>query len=283
MKIGIGLPNQVPNVRGDVIPGWARTAEDAGFSSLGSIGRIAFPGVMDTVALAAAAGATSRIGLLPCVLLGPLWPAVLLAKEVASIDAVSGGRLTLGIGLGARPDDFVADARGPKGVGKRFDRDLEIYHQVWRGETPLGMNEPAVPAGTREVPLLFGGFSPKTYERMAKWGAGYIAASFGPPMAAAGFESARAAWQEAGNAGEPRLVAVAYFGLGDPDAARGGVHKYYEFTGDMADAIAGGVLTTSDAVKEAAKAFADIGSGELIFSPGTDDPDEVKRLADVVL
>src|SRR5688572_29052149 len=213
MKVGIGLPNQVPNVRGDVIPAWARAADDAGFSSLGSIGRIAFPGVMDTVALAAAAGATSRIGLLPCVVLGPVWPAVLLAKELASIDVVSGGRLTVGIGLGARPDDFVADARGPKGVGKRFDRDLEIYHDVWRGETPLGMNAPAVPAGTREVPLLFGGFSPKAYERMVKWGAGYIAASVPAPMAASGFESARAAWQEAGKAGEPRLVAVAYFGL----------------------------------------------------------------------
>ncbi|MEU6033261.1 LLM class flavin-dependent oxidoreductase [Streptomyces tauricus] len=62
---------------------------------------------MDTVALAAAAGATNRIGLISNVLLGPVWPAHMLAKEAQSIDGVSGGRLTLGIGLGGRPDDFV--------------------------------------------------------------------------------------------------------------------------------------------------------------------------------
>ncbi|MEU3080408.1 MULTISPECIES: LLM class flavin-dependent oxidoreductase [Streptomyces] len=64
MKIGIGIPNQIRDVKADVIPEWARRAEDAGFSTLGSVGRIAYPGVMDTVALAAAAGATSRIGLI---------------------------------------------------------------------------------------------------------------------------------------------------------------------------------------------------------------------------
>ncbi|GHA65701.1 hypothetical protein GCM10010372_76720 [Streptomyces tauricus] len=69
---------------------------------LGSVGRVAYPGVMDTVALAAAAGATNRIGLISNVLLGPVWPARMLAKEAQSIDGVSGGRLTLGIGLGGR-------------------------------------------------------------------------------------------------------------------------------------------------------------------------------------
>ena len=60
MRIGIGLPNQVRDVRAAVIPAWARRAEEAGFATLGTTGRIAYPGVMDTVALAAAAGATTR-------------------------------------------------------------------------------------------------------------------------------------------------------------------------------------------------------------------------------
>ena len=284
MKIGIGLPDQVPNVSADVIPEWARSAEGAGFSSLGTVGRIAFPGVMDTVARAAAAGATSRIGLISNVLLAPVWPAGLLAKGVASIDGVSGGRLTLGLGLGGRPDDFVAEGRGPKGLGKRFDADLETYHKVWRGELVDGMQNPAVPSRTRGVPLLFGGFAPQAFARMVRYGKGYVAASVPPPMAAAGFEQARTAWKEAGREGEPRLVAIAYFGLGNPDRARAGIHAYYSFAGEQfGDAMAGAVLASPDAVEDAVKAFADIGADELVLNPGADDPDEVKRLADVVL
>src|SRR5581483_12439926 len=95
------------------------------------------PGVMDTVALAAAPGATTSIGLFPHVLLAPVWPPVLLAKETADIDAVSGGRLTLGLGVGIRPDDFVVDGLGSSGRGRRFDRDLAVYRDVWQGK-PVG-------------------------------------------------------------------------------------------------------------------------------------------------
>jgi hypothetical protein len=63
MRIGIGLPNQVRDVHAPVIPAWARRAEEAGFATLGTTGRVAYPGVLDTVALAAAAGATTTIGL----------------------------------------------------------------------------------------------------------------------------------------------------------------------------------------------------------------------------
>ena len=137
MKIGIGLPNQVRGTRPTVIPDWAARAEQAGFSTLGTVGRIAYPGVMDTVALAAAAAATTSIGLFSNVMLGPVWPPVLLAKETAAIDEVSGGRLTLGLGVGIRPDDFVVDGLGVAGRGRRFDHDLEIYRDVWKGE-PVG-------------------------------------------------------------------------------------------------------------------------------------------------
>jgi alkanesulfonate monooxygenase SsuD/methylene tetrahydromethanopterin reductase-like flavin-dependent oxidoreductase (luciferase family) len=95
-------------VRPASIPVWAVKTEAAGFCTLGTIGRVAYPGVMDTVALAVAAGATSRIGLLSNILMAPVWPAALLAKEAASIDGVSGERLTLGVGVGIRRDDFVA-------------------------------------------------------------------------------------------------------------------------------------------------------------------------------
>ncbi|MFE0025757.1 LLM class flavin-dependent oxidoreductase [Amycolatopsis sp. NPDC059021] len=283
MKIGIGLPNQVRDVRPTVIPEWADRAEEAGFSTLGTVGRIAYPGVMDTVALAAAAGATRRIGLLSNVLLGTVWPPVLLAKEVAGIDGVSGGRLSLGIGIGGREDDFVTGGLGPKGLGKRIDADLEVYRNVWRGEPVGGGENAAVPPGTREVPLLFGGFAPAALARMAKWGQGYVGGSMPPEMVAESFEHARAAWREAGREGEPRLVAITYFALGEPDTGRGKVRDYYSNMGDMADFIASGVRTTPEEVRDAVKAFGDIGADELIFNPATENLDDLARLADLVL
>jgi alkanesulfonate monooxygenase SsuD/methylene tetrahydromethanopterin reductase-like flavin-dependent oxidoreductase (luciferase family) len=112
VRIGIGLPNQVRGAEPAIIPSWAAAAERAGFGTLATIGRIAYPGVMDTVALAAAAASTDSAELLATVVVGPAWPPVLLAKEAAGIDAVSGGRLPLGLGIGLRHDDFVVDGLG---------------------------------------------------------------------------------------------------------------------------------------------------------------------------
>jgi alkanesulfonate monooxygenase SsuD/methylene tetrahydromethanopterin reductase-like flavin-dependent oxidoreductase (luciferase family) len=283
MKIGIGLPNQVRNVRPTVIPEWAAQAENAGFSTLGTAGRIAYPGVMDTVALAAATGATSTIKLITNILIAPAWPPVLLAKEIAGIDGISGGRLTLGIGTGGRPDDFVVEGLGPQGRGKRLAHDLATYQAIWRGE-PVGGTNPAVPAGTREIPLLFGGFSDPAFERMARCGEGYIGGSMPAPTVADAFVKARTAWAGAGREGSPRLVAIAYYAIGDIDTGRANVHDYYSAYGEeYADAISSGVNDGPDAVRSAVQEFAAIGADELIFNPTLDDLDQIPRLADAVL
>lgn len=282
MKIGIGLPNQVRNVDPSVIPAWAAQSEQAGFSTLGTVGRIAYPGVMDTVALAAAAGATSTIGLLSNVLLGTVWPATLLAKEVAGIDGVSGGRLTLGVGIGIREDDFVADGYGPRNRGKRFDQDLETYRDVWQGKPVGGDLNAAVPPGTRQVPLMFGAASPVALARMAKWGEGYVGPSAPAPMVGPAFDAARKAWAEAGREGSPRLVGLVYYALGNPEQGRANVHDYYSVSAEFAEIVVGGVATTPDTVREAVKAYTDLGADEVIFNPGTDDIDEIGRLADIV-
>ena len=283
MKIGIGLPNQVRDVNPAIIPAWAQRAERAGFSTLGTIGRIAYPGVMDTVALAAAAGATSTIGLTTHVLLATVWPGELLAKELAGIDGVSGGRLTVGIGLGGRPDDFVVGGLGPKGLGKRLDRDLESYRALWTGQPVGGGDNPGVPAGTREVPLLIGGTAPASFTRMAKWGKGYIAGGMPASYAAGFFDQARAAWKDAGREGEPHLAAIAYFSLGDPDKGRVNLRDYYAVAGDYAEQVAAGMNDSADAVRAAIASFAEIGTDEFILVPATDDLDDIERLAEIAL
>jgi alkanesulfonate monooxygenase SsuD/methylene tetrahydromethanopterin reductase-like flavin-dependent oxidoreductase (luciferase family) len=282
MKIGIGIPNQVRNMRPDVVPAWARLSEESGFASLTTVGRQAYPGLSDTVALAAAAAVTSRVELISGVLLATTWPGPLLAKELAGIDGVSGGRLTVGIGVGQRPDDFIAEGYGPKGRGARMDRDLETYRDIWRGEPVGGGPNPAVPSGTRQVPLLFGGFAPAVMDRMARWGEVYVAGSVPAPMAAPAFDAARDAWRRAGREGAPRLVALVYFALADGDKGRENVYDYYSGTPEFAGVATGALCDSSARVKETISSFADIGVDEISFNSGTDDVDEIKRLADIV-
>ncbi|GHJ36660.1 LLM class flavin-dependent oxidoreductase [Streptomyces sp. TS71-3] len=284
MKIGIGIPNQIRNVRADVIPEWARRAEAAGFSSLGSVGRVAYPGVMDTVALAAAAGATSRIGLISNVLLGPVWPALMLAKEAQSIDGVSGGRLTLGVGLGGRSDDFVVEGLGPRGTGKRLDQDIETFKSVWRGETPDGCDNPLVPEGSREVPLLFGGMVQASYDRVARSGRGYIGASLPASMVTGAFDGVRAAWKDAGRDGSPYLVAIAYYAVADVEGGRANVYDYYSTAGaEIAGLISSAASGGADAIRKTVGEFEALGADELILNPTGDDLDEIERVAEIVL
>ena len=69
MDIGIGLPNTVPGTEGRRLVDWAKNAEEAGFSTLGTIGRLVYPNYEELIALAAAAAVTSRIRLTTSVLL----------------------------------------------------------------------------------------------------------------------------------------------------------------------------------------------------------------------
>ena len=283
MKIGMGIPNQVRNMRPDVVPAWATLAEESGFAALTTVGRQAYPGLADTVALAAAAAVTRRVELISGVLLAATWPGPLLAKELAGIDGISGGRLTIGLSVGQRPDDFIAEGYGAAGRGARLDRDLAAYREIWRGEPAGGGPNPAVPAGTRQLPFLFGGFAPAVMERMARWGTGYIGGTVPAPMAAPAFEAARDAWRRAGREGAPRLVALAYVALGDSDKGRQKVYDFYRVLGsEFAGVVTGAVCDSPAKVRERISSFADIGVDEISFNPGTDDLDEVKRLADIV-
>src|ERR1700742_1740358 len=261
MKIGIGLPTQTRDVSAAIIPQWAAGAERAGFATLATIGRTAYPGAMDTVALAGAAAATSTIGLTSTVMLATVWPPVLLAKELASIDAMAGGRLTLGLGIGGnRPDDFVVAGLPPHGLGNRFDRDLETYHRVWQGEPIGGGDNPAVPAGTRAIPIMFGGMSSAAFARMARCGGGYIGGALPAAAIKPFFDSARQAWESQGRKGSPKLVAIAYYTFGGVDQGRANIRDYNLALGaDHAEAISQALPVGREGVKEAVESFAEIG------------------------
>ena len=249
MDIGIGLPNTVPGTEGRRLVDWAKNAEEAGFSTLGTIGRLVYPNYEELIALAAAAAVTSRIRLITSVLLAPLYAnTALFAKQAASLDRLSGGRLVLGLGLGGRDDDFTASALPTTGKGQRFDQQLTELKRIWSGER-YGY------AGGPE--LIIGGTAEASFRRVALFGDGWIMGGGTPDMFAAAAAGVDEAWAQAGRPGRARKLSIAYFALG-PDArnqADNYLLHYYHWLGDIARQIAAGAAVSTDMVKGYAAAF----------------------------
>ena len=284
MEIGIGLANTL-EIDGPMVVGWARRAEERGFAQLATIDRMVYPTYDSLTTLAAAAGATSRIGLLTDVLLTPVYPPVWLAKATASLDALSSGRLTLGLGVGARPDDFAAVERPFERRGRLMDETLALLHRAWAGEPVAGGTLPVCPppaAGGR-VPILIGGNSDAALRRTVQWAAGWTAGGGGPQTAAGMVERVRKAWTEGGRDGEPRLAALTYFGIGDEQASRRALRSYYGFLGERVEMLVESGLRSPQAAADAVRAYADVGITEVVFIPTVANLDEVDRLADAVL
>jgi alkanesulfonate monooxygenase SsuD/methylene tetrahydromethanopterin reductase-like flavin-dependent oxidoreductase (luciferase family) len=205
MDIGIGLPSTIPGIPGRLIQQWASAAEQAGFSSLGTLDRLVYSNLETVPTLAAAAAVTERIGLTTAILMGPYrGNGALLAKQLATIDAIAGGRVRVGIAVGGRADDYEAAGTSFQERGRTFDAQLAELRAVW-AQQPRGHAGPIGPAPVHVggPPLLIGGNAPATYRRMTEFGAGWIMGGGGPQAFAAGADQARHAWREAGRAGPP--------------------------------------------------------------------------------
>jgi alkanesulfonate monooxygenase SsuD/methylene tetrahydromethanopterin reductase-like flavin-dependent oxidoreductase (luciferase family) len=246
-----------------------------------------YPNYEELVALSAAAAVTSRIRLTTSVLLAPLYSnSALLAKQAASLDRLSGGRLVLGLGLGGREDDFTASALPTKGKGRRLDEQLTEMRRIWSGERrgyagAIGP-EPVRRGGPE---LILGGMVQASFRRVALLGDGWIMGGGTPNMFAQAAAGVDQAWQEAGRPGKPRKLSLAYFALG-PNArnqADNYILQYYAWTGDVAKQIAAGAAISTEMVKGYAAAFASVGCDELIFVPTTSSPDQIGLLAGAVL
>lgn len=279
MDVGIALPNAVPGTAGTQLTDWARRADRRGFSCLGTIDRVAYDNYEPLIALAAAAAVTERIGLCTSVLLGPLRVSpVILAKQALSLNALSGGRLTLGLGLGGREDDYEVSGVEMKGRGKRLDAMLERMQEVWSGDA-VGPSREGAPR------VVLGGSADASFARAARFGEGWIAGGSPPDQYAEMAAKARAAWSEAGRDGEPRLMGLAYFSLGDSaeEDARTNLAHYYAWLGEeIADYIVNSAAKDAETVRQYVSAFADAGCGELIFCPSSNDPAQVDLLADAL-
>jgi alkanesulfonate monooxygenase SsuD/methylene tetrahydromethanopterin reductase-like flavin-dependent oxidoreductase (luciferase family) len=279
MKVAIGLPNAVPGTSGEQLTEWARRAEARGFSSLGTIDRIAYPNLEPLTSLAAAAAVTERIGLATTVLLGPLRVnPVALAKQVASVHVISGGRMTLGIGLGGREDDYALAGVDTSTRGKELDAMLERMHEVWEGEE-MGPDHEAPPR------VLVGGGVQASFKRAARFGDGWIAAGASPEQFAEWREGFEATWSQSGRSEDPQNAALAYYSLGDraEETAKAYLTDYYAWLGDeVAGYIADSAAKDPETVKQYVAGFESVGCQELFLFPSSNDPRQVDLLADAV-
>jgi alkanesulfonate monooxygenase SsuD/methylene tetrahydromethanopterin reductase-like flavin-dependent oxidoreductase (luciferase family) len=279
MDIGVGLPTTVPDRDVTRLPTWAAHAESLGFSTLSTLDRLVYDNDESLIALAAAAAATSRIRLATTILIAPYRrDTAVLAKQAATLDALSGGRLYLGLAAGGREDDYAATGATYGDRGRRLDAIIEELRGHWADSSPIGPRT-VTPGGPR---LIVGGHSPAAMRRAARHAEGWIAGGSSVAGFAALAEQARTVWAEAGRTDRPRTLSLAYVSLG-PDGqqrAENYLRRYYAFIGPKADRAAAGVLTTPEAVRATVADYSAAGCDELLFFPCTGDPKHLDLLAE---
>lgn len=281
MKIGVGLPSTIPRTTSSQVLNWARIAERHGFSTLGTLDRVVFDNYDPIPVLGAAAAVTEHIGLTTSILIGPYrGNGTILAKQLASVDRLSEGRLTVGIAVGTREDDYEATQSPYRTRGTILDDILRRARETWNGDSETNLVGPT-PAHQGGPPLLIGGGGAAATRRVIQHGAGWISGGGSVEAFSETAGVVRTAWDEAGRDGSPRMVAIGYFALGGgaADAAGRYLGDYYGFSGAYAQQVIAGALTNPDAVQAAAGAFADAGCDELILFPCLPDQDQVDLLA----
>lgn len=279
MRIGIGLPATLPGVQRTQLLEWARRAEARGFSTLAANDRLVYDNLEPLIALSAAAAVTTRIRLATTILIAPLRAnPVLLAKQAASLNHLADGRLTLGLAPGGRQDDYTTSDLDFHTRGRTLDHQLTRLHDTW--------NNPDIGPHHSTPRLLTGGFTPASFTRAATHADGWIAGGGDPDFFRHCAQQAHTAWHTAHRTDTPHLTATSHFVIGAEAEARARrfLLDYFAFAGPHAREIVDSSLKVDEAdIKATVDACANAGADELILFSVDPDPDQVDRLADIVL
>jgi probable F420-dependent oxidoreductase len=185
-RFGVLLPTFDPTHTGQVPPvvEAARTAEELGFDAawVGDHLWGHAPWLDSTVALGAAAAVTERLMLGFSVMLLALRPPAWAAKQIQTIDALSGGRLMLGVGVGGEyPEEFEAAGVPVERRGKRVDEGLAVLPDLllgrrvdYDGESLAVHANPLAPAMDRLPRILIGGRGDVALRRTVRFGDGWL-------------------------------------------------------------------------------------------------------------
>lgn len=289
MEIGMNLPVMAPGLDRDTFLKWCERIDAGFFASIAAGERISFYNPDMTAALAAASALTKRVKVVSGVFVPMLHHPVLLAKQLATIDVLSGGRLIAGLGVGGREQDY-ASVDAPLGHRlTRLAKSVETMRSVWSGKPVVEGALPVGPAPVQEggPKLLAGSLMVESIQAASKWADGLCGFSFGPSPAEMElqFDAARRAWKERDKQ-DPWLGTGFWYALG-PNA-REQLDEYLErYLNFMAPVARDNVkqiciATTPEALKTAVQQAKDAGADDVLLVPTTSDPDDVHRVADIL-
>jgi alkanesulfonate monooxygenase SsuD/methylene tetrahydromethanopterin reductase-like flavin-dependent oxidoreductase (luciferase family) len=292
VQIGMTLPVMEPNLDAATLTSWARLIDGGPFASLCWGERIAFDNPDSLTLLGAMAAVTDRVRLVATVIVPQLHDPVMLAKALATGDMLSGGRLTVGIGVGGRHEDYHAVGADPSTQTMRDMADrVALMKRVWAGEkiteSVLPVGPPPVQSGGPQ--LLVGTIGPKTLRSAAPWAEGLAGTTLDLDVDKQNelYDVARAAWSEAGKP-TPHLATSFWFALGERAQARAQVHRHLRrymnwIPAEYVDAMAPttGWAGTDEELLDVLRRFEDIGTDEVHLIPTSSDIDQVRRVAEV--
>ena len=289
MKIGICLPYMKAGLTREDYLAWFRGIDQGPFHSLSCGERIHGPSFDMRVVLSAAAMATERVQITPTLYVLPMHSAVRVAKEVATLDILSGGRVRqIAVGYGGREQDYEAVGATFRGRYGRMDHQVDALRGVWRGEEVVPGCGPVGPAPTASPRILAGALGPRSIARCARWADGLYAWSGNGEREelARSFALADAAWEQAGRDQPPYRLGGFWFTLADDGRKKlyDYVYEYLAIAGpDIASAMAGAMQRSSpDAVAEALDNAEAAGCEELFLVPATAELAELERLVELL-
>jgi len=277
LEVGVCLPYMEGDLSRERIFEWYRRLDEGPFSSISCGERITGSSQEMRVLLAGAAARTHRLRIVPSLYVLPMHSAVWAAKEVASLDVLSGGRVTLCVGVGGREADYRAVEASFERRHPRLDEQVAEMRRIWRGEPPFPGADPVGPQPLQEggPPILAGAMGPKAIRRAAAWADGLYAWS-GNGVASEierVFELAEAAWAEAGRQAPPRRVAGFWYSLapGGAERLREYVYGYLRVFGEEGARAAAKLMdrATPDAVRSSLDALEALGCEEVILVPAS--------------
>lgn len=287
------MPIMHPDLDASILRAWAWAIDEGPFASVCFGERIAFDNPEALTLLGALAAWTDRVRLVSTVIVAQLHDPVMLAKALATADMLSGGRLTVGLGVGGRHEDYRAVGADPATQTMRdMAERAAAMKRVWAGEK---LTESVCPVGPSPVQrggpdLLVGTMGPKTVRSAAQWADGLAGTTLDLDVdkVSALYDIARRSWAGAGKP-PPRLTTSFWFALGPKASAREQVHVHLRhymnwIPARYVDAMAPstGFAGGQEELLALLRTFAGIGADEVHLIPTSDDVGQLRAVAEVV-
>jgi len=291
MQVGICLPYSEPGITRKTLVEWCRAIEDGPFASVSCGERISGADAMEMRAMmAGAALLTDRIRIVPTLYVLPMHDAVWAAKEIATLDVLSEGRVDVVVGTGGRPNDYRAVGADWASRNARLPAQVKQMRRIWSGELPFEGSEPIGPKPVQAGgPRVIGGFAgPKAIARSAEWADGLYGFSITGEAAEIKqkMDTMETAWRAAGRGGRPWKIGGFWYSLAD-DAEAALKHYTYNYMiiagHEVAQQVAN-AMTEFDPgrILDTMRAMKDTGIDELFMVPASAELSEVTRLAELV-